>query len=167
MKLLLDLNGKNQTIENLFESWNFLAEIFARNSASFWLATGLERKSFLRKTKKERSTDIGEMLLLQQMWDFWPWPDDMRNVSHLFPPSPLHFVSPQSCLLLRSRPMKIEKPPTFYNLPNNISSFLSFVFIVRYPLKWLILWERTKDGPILSKVIDKLLFWFYLTLCRD
>ena len=55
----------NQTTGNRFESWNFLAEIFARNSASFWLATGLERKSF--STKKERSTDIGEMLLLQQM----------------------------------------------------------------------------------------------------
>ena len=65
LKLLLDLNGKNQTTEDRFESWNFLAEIFARNSASFWLATGLERKSF--STKKERSTDIGEMLLLQQM----------------------------------------------------------------------------------------------------
>ena len=52
LKLLLNLNGKNQTIENLFESWNFLAEIFARNSASFWLATGLERKSFSTKNEK-------------------------------------------------------------------------------------------------------------------
>ena len=63
--MLLDLNRKNQSIENLFESWDFLAQIFARNSASFWLATGLERKSFSKK--KERSTDIGELLLLQQM----------------------------------------------------------------------------------------------------
>ena len=63
LKLLLDLNGKNQTIENLFESWNFLAEIFARNSASFWLATGLERKSFSTKNEK------GEI--------YWYW----RNVA--------------------------------------------------------------------------------------
>ena len=42
----------NQTTGNRFESWNFLAEIFARNSASFWLATGLERKSFSTKNEK-------------------------------------------------------------------------------------------------------------------
>ena len=63
LKLLLDLNGMNQTTENRFESWNFLAEIFARNSASFWLATGLERKSFSTKNEK------GEI--------YWYW----RNVA--------------------------------------------------------------------------------------
>ena len=57
----------------------------------FGLPLDLNVKVFLRKTKKERSTDIGEMLLLQQMWDFWPWPDDMRNVSHLLPPFPTTF----------------------------------------------------------------------------
>ena len=33
----------------------------------FGLPLDLNVKVFLRKTKKERSTDIGEMLLLQQM----------------------------------------------------------------------------------------------------
>ena len=79
----------------------------------FGLPLDLNVKVFLRKTKKERSTDIGEMLLLQQMWDFWPWPDDMRNVSHLFPPSLLHFVSPQSYLLLRSVPVEIGEKNNF------------------------------------------------------